>query len=95
MQWPPNCSEKSRSQIVRVDQMVSDLVEKVESTADSVQKGVLGPVNGVSAVARACVPAWSFVTRRRVTNQRSDPGRAALYLTSRSRAHGAVMETVR
>ena len=61
--------EKSRSQIVRVDQMVSDLVEKVESTADSVQKGVLGPVNEVSAVVKGVRAGLEFLfTRRRVTN---------------------------
>lgn len=61
--------EKSRSQIVRVDQMVSDLVEKVESTADSVQKGVLGPVNEVSAVVKGVRAGLEFLfSRRRVTN---------------------------
>jgi len=61
--------EKSRSQIVRVDRMVSDLVERVESTADSVQKGVLGPVNEVSAVVKGVRAGIEFLfSRRRVTN---------------------------
>jgi len=61
--------DKSRSQIVRVDRMVSDLVEKVESTADSVQKGVLGPIQEVSAVVKGVRTGLEFLfSRRRVTN---------------------------
>ena len=61
--------EKSRLQIVRVDRMVSDLVEKVETTADSVQKGVLGPVQEVSAVVKGVRAGLEFLfSRRRVTN---------------------------
>ena len=69
MQVAAELLEKSRSQIVRVDQMVSDLVEKVETTADSVQKGVLGPVNEVSAVVKGVRAGLEFLfSRRRVTN---------------------------
>ena len=61
--------EKSRSQIVRVDRMVSDLVEKVETTADTVQKGVLGPIQEVSAVVKGVRSGLEFLfSRRRVTN---------------------------
>ncbi|MGA2983270.1 MAG: hypothetical protein ABSG32_05615 [Terriglobia bacterium] len=61
--------DKSRSQIVRVDRMVSELVAKVESTADSVQKGVLGPIHEVSAVVKGVRSGLEFLfTRRRVTN---------------------------
>jgi phosphoenolpyruvate synthase/pyruvate phosphate dikinase len=61
--------EKTRSQIVRVDGMVSDLVEKVETTADSVQKGVLGPIQEVSAVVKGVRSGLEFLfSRRRVTN---------------------------
>ena len=44
--------DKSRSQIVRVDQLISDLVERVETTAETVQKGVLFPINELSAVVK-------------------------------------------
>ncbi len=60
---------KSREQIVRVDRMVTDLVEKVETTADSVQKGVLGPIQEVSAVVKGVRTGLEFLfSRRRVTN---------------------------
>jgi len=61
--------EKSRAQIVRVDKMVSELVCKVETTADAVQKGVLGPVSEVSAVVKGVRSGLEFLfSRRRVTN---------------------------
>jgi hypothetical protein len=61
--------DKSRQQIIRVDRMVSDLVEKVETTADVVQKGVLGPIQEVSAVVKGVRSGLEFLfSRRRVTN---------------------------
>jgi hypothetical protein len=61
--------DKSRSQIIRVDRMVTELVEKVETTADTVQKGVLGPIQEVSAVVKGVRSGLEFLfSRRRVTN---------------------------
>jgi methyl-accepting chemotaxis protein len=61
--------DKSRSQVVRVDQMVSDLVEKVETTSDAVQRGVLAPIQEVSAVIRGMRAGLEFLfSRRRTTN---------------------------
>jgi hypothetical protein len=61
--------EKSRMQIIRVDQMVSDLVTKVETTADAVQRGVLGPIREISAVVKGVRSGLEFLfSRRRVTN---------------------------
>jgi methyl-accepting chemotaxis protein len=61
--------DKSRSQIDRVDRMVSDLVEKVETTAGAVQKGVLAPIQEVSAVVKGVRSGLEFLfSRRRVTN---------------------------
>ena len=61
--------DKTRLQIVRVDRLVSELVEKVETTADAVQKGVLGPISTVSAVVKGMRSDLEFLfSRRRVTN---------------------------
>jgi predicted PurR-regulated permease PerM len=61
--------DKTRLQIIRVDQMVSDLVVKVEKTADAVQRGVLGPVNEVNALVKGVKSGLEFLfSRRRVTN---------------------------
>ncbi len=48
---------------------MNDLVARVESTADSVQKGVLGPIQEMSAVVKGVRSGLEFLfTRRRVTN---------------------------
>ena len=61
--------DKSRSQIVRVDGMITDLVGKVEDTANSVQKGVLAPIQEISAVVKGVRSGIEFLfKRRRVTN---------------------------
>jgi hypothetical protein len=61
--------DKSRLQIIRVDQLVSDLVVKVETTAEAVQRGVLAPLQEVSAVIKGVRSGLEFLfTRRRVTN---------------------------
>ncbi len=61
--------DKTRLQIIRVDQMVSDLVVKVGNTADAVQRGVLGPINEVNALVKGVKSGLEFLfTRRRVTN---------------------------
>lgn len=61
--------DKSRTQVIRVDQMVSDLVKKVETTSDAVQRGVLGPVQEVSAVIKGMRAGLEFlVSRRRTTS---------------------------
>jgi methyl-accepting chemotaxis protein len=61
--------DKSRSQIIRVDRMVTNLVERVETTADSVQKSVLGPIQEVSAVVKGVRSGLEFLfSRRRVAN---------------------------
>jgi hypothetical protein len=61
--------DKSRSQITRIDQMVTELVDKVETTADAVQRGVLGPIQEVSAVVKGVRSGLEFLfSRRRVTN---------------------------
>ncbi len=61
--------DKSRLQIARVDRLVTDLVEKVETTADSVQQGVLAPIREVSAVVKGVRSGLEFLfRRRRVTN---------------------------
>ena len=61
--------DKSRTQITRVDNMVTELVAKVETTADAVQKGVLGPVSEISAVVKGVRSGLEFLfTRRHVSN---------------------------
>jgi len=61
--------DRSRLQIARVDGMVSDLVAKVEETADTVQRGVLGPVQEIAAVVKGVRAGLEFLlSHRRVVN---------------------------
>jgi methyl-accepting chemotaxis protein len=61
--------DKSRAQVIRVDEMVSDLVRKVETTSDAMQRGVLAPMQEVSAVIAGMRAGLEFLfTRRRTTS---------------------------
>jgi len=52
-----------------VDEMVTGLVEKVETTAETVRRGVLAPLQEVSAVVKGVRSGLEFLfSRRRVTN---------------------------
>jgi ABC-type transporter Mla subunit MlaD len=64
--------DKSRLQVIRVDQMVSDLVQKVETTADAVQRGVLAPMQEVSAVIAGMRAGLEFLFSRRRTTSVSE-----------------------
>jgi hypothetical protein len=64
--------DKSRAQVIRVDQMVSDLVKKVETTSDAVQRGVLAPMQEVSAVIAGMRAGLEFLFSRRRTTSVSE-----------------------
>ncbi len=57
--------DRTRTQIIRVDQLVSGLVGKVDAAADAVQRSVLSPVREVSAVAAGVRTALEFLRSRR------------------------------
>ena len=64
--------DKSRAQVIRLDRMVSDLVEKVETTSDAVQRGVLAPMQEVSAVIKGMQAGLEFLFSRRRTTSVSE-----------------------
>jgi ABC-type transporter Mla subunit MlaD len=64
--------DKSRAQVMHVDQMVSDLVKKVETTSDAVQRGVLVPLQEVSAVIKGMRAGLEFLFSRRRTTSVSE-----------------------
>jgi hypothetical protein len=64
--------DRSRLQVIRVDQMVSDLVQKVETTSDAVQRGVLAPMQEVSAVIKGMRAGLEFLFSRRRTTSVSE-----------------------
>jgi ABC-type transporter Mla subunit MlaD len=64
--------DKSRAQVIRMDQMVSDLVQKVETTSEAVQRGVLVPIQEVSAVVKGMRAGLDFLFSRRGTTRVSE-----------------------
>lgn len=64
--------DKSRLQIVRVDQMLSGVVEKVEDTAETVHRQVLVPIREVSAVIKGIRTGLEFLFSRRRTTSVSE-----------------------
>lgn len=57
--------ERSRLQIIRVDQMAAELVTRVESTVEAVQRQVLKPIQEASAVLRGVRSGLEFLLSRR------------------------------
>jgi ABC-type transporter Mla subunit MlaD len=57
--------ERSRLQMIRVDQMATDLVTKVESTVDAVQRQVMKPIQEASAVLQGVRSTLQFLFSRR------------------------------
>ena len=63
---------ESRAQVIRMDRMVSDLVQKVETTSDAVQCGVLAPIQEVSAIIKGMQAGLEFLFSRRRTTSVSE-----------------------
>ena len=58
--------DRFRLQVIRVDQTVTDVLEKVDKTTTAVQKNIIGPVTEVSAILKGLqVGLDFFLTRRR------------------------------
>jgi ABC-type transporter Mla subunit MlaD len=57
--------DRSRLQVIRVDQMISSLVDKVETTSDVVQKNVLAPIQEVAAIVKGVRTGLEFLFSRR------------------------------
>lgn len=58
-------ADRTRLQIIRVDQLVTDLVHRVEQTAEVVQRNVLAPMQEVSAVMKGVRSGLEFLFSRR------------------------------
>jgi hypothetical protein len=55
--------------------MVSDLVQKVETTSDAVQRGVLAPIQEVSAIIKGMQAGLEFLFSCRRTTSVSEAAR--------------------
>jgi ABC-type transporter Mla subunit MlaD len=57
--------EKSRIQIVRTDQLMANLVDKVEVTTDKIQQAILTPLHEISAVVKGLQTGLEFLFNRK------------------------------
>jgi methyl-accepting chemotaxis protein len=57
--------DRSRLQVIRVDQLISGLLQKVESTAETIQRQILAPIQEVSAVVKGVRSGLEFLFSRR------------------------------
>ncbi len=58
-------TDRARIQIARADEIVSDVVEKIQVTADIIQQNILAPVREISALVRGVSCALHFLFGRR------------------------------
>ena len=57
---------------MRVDQMVTDFVQKAQSTADVVERGIVAPIHEISAVIKGVRAGLEFLVGRRRASRTSD-----------------------
>jgi len=74
--------EKSRAQIVRVDRLITDLTQKVETTANAVERGVRAPAEEVSALVAGVRTGLEFLFsgKRRKSNLNQDAPDEELFI---------------
>lgn len=58
-------TDRARIQIARVDEIVSDVVSKIQVTAEVIQQNILAPVREISALIRGVSCALQFLFGRR------------------------------
>jgi len=58
-------TERSRLQLARADQLIGDLIAKVEATANTVQRGVVSPLREAFAVVKGVQTALDLMFSRR------------------------------
>ncbi len=64
--------DRFRLQVIRVDQTITDVLEKVDKTTATVQRNILGPVSEASAVLKGLQAGLDFFLSRRRTSRTSD-----------------------
>jgi methyl-accepting chemotaxis protein len=64
--------DKFRLQVVRFDETITDLLEKIEKTTTTVQRNIIGPVTEVSAILKGLQVGLDFFLSRRRSSRTSD-----------------------
>lgn len=58
-------TERIRQQLIRVDQLIGVLIEKIESTAGVIQRGIMAPILELSAIGKGVRSGLEFFMSRR------------------------------
>jgi methyl-accepting chemotaxis protein len=61
-----------RLQVIRVDQTITDVLEKVDRTTATVQRNIIGPVSEASAILKGVQAGLDFFLSRRGPGRTSD-----------------------
>ena len=64
--------DRFRLQVIRVDQTITDVLEKVDKTTATVQRNIIGPVSEASAVLKGIQAGLDFFLSRRRESRASD-----------------------
>ena len=64
--------DRFRLQVIRVDQTITDVLEKVDKTTSAVQRNIIGPVAEASAVLKGVQAGLDFFLSRRHQSRTSD-----------------------
>ena len=64
--------DRFRLQVIRVDQTITDVLEKVDKTTATVQRNIIGPVSEASAVLKGVQAGLDFFLSRRRESRASD-----------------------
>jgi methyl-accepting chemotaxis protein len=64
--------DRFRLQVIRVDQTITDVLEKVDKTTSTVQRNIIAPVSEASAVLKGVQAGLDFFLSRRRQGHASD-----------------------
>ncbi len=64
--------DRFRLQVIRVDQTITDVLEKVDKTTATVQRNIIGPVSEASSVLKGSQAGLYFFLSRRRESRASD-----------------------
>jgi len=69
-----DASDRFRLQVIRVDQLLSNTVSRVEETTEAIQQNILKPIRELSAILAGVRTGLEFLLRR--NRARAAPGQA-------------------
>ncbi len=64
--------ERTKFQAERADQMITSALEKIDSTMNTIQRGVLSPLHEVSAVFKGVEAGFDFLFGRRASRTQTE-----------------------